>query len=93
MISVRPPLPQFQVYAPLMSLPRILGTTLASVPARVPYLVADPALVARRRVELGQFGGFKVGIAWQGNAQYCKDRHRSFRLDQFEPLTSSTGFD
>ncbi len=90
-ISEGAPLPQFQVYAPLMSLPRILGTTLATVPARVPYLVADPALVARWRVELGQFGGFKVGIAWQGNAQYCKDRHRSFRLDQFEPLTRLDG--
>jgi Tfp pilus assembly protein PilF len=90
-ISEGAPLPQFQVYAPLMSLPRILGTTLATVPTRVPYLTADPALVARWRVELGQLGGFKVGIAWQGNAEYCKDRHRSFRLDQFEPLTRLDG--
>ncbi len=90
-ISEGATLPEFEVFAPLMSLPRILGTTLATVPARVPYLVADPALVARWRAELGQFGGFKVGIAWQGNSQYCKDRHRSFRLDQFEPLTRLDG--
>ena len=90
-ISEGATLPEFHVYAPLMSLPRIVGTTLANVPARVPYLSADPALVARWRVEMGQLGGFKVGIAWQGNPQHRKDRHRSFRLDQFEPLTRLDG--
>ena len=39
------PLPPFDVYAPLLSLPRLLGTTVANVPARVPYIAADPALV------------------------------------------------
>ena len=38
------PLPEFAVYAPLMSLPMIFGTTLCSVPARVPYLTADAEL-------------------------------------------------
>jgi len=90
-ISEGATLPEFQVYAPLMSLPQILGTTLANVPARVPYLAADPALVARWRAKLGHSDGFKVGIAWQGNPQYCMDRHRSFRLDQFEPLTRLDG--
>jgi Tfp pilus assembly protein PilF len=84
-------LPEFQVYAPLMSLPRIFGTTFENVPARVPYLAADPALVARWRAELGHSGEFKVGIAWQGNPQHRKDRHRSFRLAQYEPLTRLDG--
>ncbi len=35
----------FEVYAPLMSLPRIFGTTLATIPADVPYLDPDEALV------------------------------------------------
>ena len=35
------PLPPFDVHAPLLSLPRILGTSLATVPASGPYLVAD----------------------------------------------------
>ena len=39
----------FDVHAPLMSLPRILGITLATLPAPVPYLVADAALVERWR--------------------------------------------
>ena len=52
-------LPEFAFYAPLMSLPRILGTSLASIPAEVPYLTADTALGgtlarragARRRIQ------------------------------------------
>ena len=35
----------FDVYAPLLSLPRIFGTTVETIPADVPYLFADPALV------------------------------------------------
>ena len=38
-------LPPFDVQAPLLSLPRLLGTTRAGIPAGVPYLFADPALV------------------------------------------------
>jgi tetratricopeptide (TPR) repeat protein len=34
------PLPEFGVHCPLMSLPRVFGTTLETVPDRVPYLSA-----------------------------------------------------
>jgi tetratricopeptide (TPR) repeat protein len=80
------PLPRFEVHAALTSLPRIFGTKLASVPAEVGYVAADAALVAHWRNELGPIRGFKIGIAWQGNPQHRRDRHRSFRLAQFEPL-------
>ncbi len=43
------PLPAFDVQAPLMSLPAILGTTLETVPADVPYLAAEPERVAHWR--------------------------------------------
>src|SRR5262249_1130779 len=46
------PLPDFDVHVPLLSLPRVFGTTLATVPAEVPYLFADPRLVERWREEL-----------------------------------------
>jgi len=39
------PLPPFDVQAPLLSLPRILRTALATIPAKVPYLHADAELV------------------------------------------------
>ena len=38
-------LPAFDVQAPLLSLPGIFHTTLADIPAAIPYLFADPGLV------------------------------------------------
>jgi Flp pilus assembly protein TadD len=44
--------PNCQVHAPLMSLPAILGTSLQSVPNRVPYLPTEPIVVERWRQAL-----------------------------------------
>ena len=38
-------LPAFDVHAPLMGLPMRCGTTLSSVPASMPYRIADPSRV------------------------------------------------
>jgi hypothetical protein len=81
----------FDVQAPFMSLPAILGTTLATIPADVPYLTADPELVARWRSRLESLPGFKIGIAWQGNAHHKWDRHRSIPLAKFAPLAEVPG--
>ena len=41
------PLPDFDVHAPLLSLPRILGTSsLERIPAKVPYVEADAGRIA-----------------------------------------------
>ncbi|MGP0067940.1 MAG: tetratricopeptide repeat protein [Isosphaeraceae bacterium] len=75
------------VFAPLMSLPRILGTTLATIPAEVPYLFPDASLVQHWRREMDLNDALHVGIAWQGNPHYVRDRSRSFRLDRFEAIS------
>jgi Flp pilus assembly protein TadD len=84
-------LPSFDVYAPLLSLPGILGTTLATIPARTPYLCADPGLVEHWRQELQAEPGFKIGIVWQGNPQYAGDRCRSIPLEAWAPLARVEG--
>ena len=51
--------PPFDVYVPLMSLPKILGTVADTIPAPVPYLKAAPAddvIVAD--------ANFKIGLTW-----------------------------
>jgi Tfp pilus assembly protein PilF len=82
---------EFACHAALMSLPRIFGTALETIPADVPYLAAEPAIRARWGNAVGSSDGFKIGIAWQGNPDHKKDRHRSFRLARFEPLTHIPG--
>ncbi|HEV3005288.1 MAG TPA: tetratricopeptide repeat protein [Pirellulales bacterium] len=85
------PLPAFEVHAPLLSLPRIFGTTLDNVPANVPYIQPDPRLVETWRRELSVFRGTKVGIAWQGSLKYRWDRKRSVPLSRFEALARVNG--
>src|SRR5205085_6398198 len=84
-------LPPFDVQAALLSLPGLLGTTLETVPADVPYLSADPDLVAAWRRELGGEAAFKVGIAWQGSPTFAGDRLRSVPLRHFAPLACVEG--
>ena len=66
-------LPHFDVHAPLLSLPGILGTTLSTIPAEVPYLFADANLVEHWRQELSPMRGFKIGIAWQCKNVFPED--------------------
>jgi len=79
---------------PLMSLPRMFGTDLSSVPATVPYLAAEPERVARWREFLDASpSGLRVGIAWQGNPEVEIRwlRGRSPPLAQFRPLAELEG--
>jgi Flp pilus assembly protein TadD len=84
--------PPFDVHAPLMSLPHILGTRLSAIPADVPYVAVDPQSFQRWRQRFGSEPRFKVGLVWQGNPrqwnpQYkAADRSRSAPLAQFAPL-------
>ncbi len=79
----------FQI--PLLSLPRVLGTTLATIPGGVPYLTASEERVARWRTQLAAFRGLKVGIAWQGRPTHRDDRYRSIPLAQFGSLARVGG--
>jgi hypothetical protein len=57
----------FDYHAPLMSLPRSLGTRLGTIPADVPYLAAEPERVARWTRRIGE-DGFRIGVSWAGGA-------------------------
>jgi len=77
-------LPKFDVYAPMMSLARMLGTTPQTIPANVPYLKAPeahapqlPATMSRAR---------KVGIAWAGRPTHQNDANRSVTFTHFVEL-------
>ncbi len=82
------PVPPFDVHAPLMSLPRLFGTTLATIPGAAPYLAACPTRMVHWRQELAKIDGFKIGIAWQGNPKYGEEPYRSIPLRYFEALAA-----
>jgi tetratricopeptide (TPR) repeat protein len=72
------PLPPFDAGTMLLSLPAIFGTTLESIPNRVPYLSAPADVAARWRERLAHDrAGLKVGLAWAGNPKQANDHNRS----------------
>jgi hypothetical protein len=85
------PPPDFDVQAALLSLPALFGTTLATVPHEVPYLMPGTDRVEVWRHRLGTPEGFRVGIAWQGNPRHPGDLHRSFPLAELAPLARVPG--
>jgi Flp pilus assembly protein TadD len=78
-------------YVPLMSIPRLLGTTLETIPANVPYLRVPADRAARWANAFADLPGLKVGIAWQGNPEHARDRQRSVPLRVFAPLAAIPG--
>ncbi|WP_354230740.1 tetratricopeptide repeat protein [Bradyrhizobium sp. F1.4.3] len=79
------PLPPFDLQLPLMSLPRIFGTTLDNLPADVPYLHPDPEKLLRWRAALGRVTRLKVGVVWAGNPKHKGDRQRSLSAEAVLP--------
>jgi tetratricopeptide (TPR) repeat protein len=84
-------LPEFDLHCPLLSLPRVLGTTLTNIPGNAPYLAADPLRVARWRRRLADIEGLRVGLVWAGNPAMGADRHRSIPFDRFGELLTVPG--
>jgi tetratricopeptide (TPR) repeat protein len=84
-------LPKFDVWCPLLSLPRILNTRLESIPAAIPYLAPRAAIAARWQRTLAATAGLKVGLAWAGNPRHVNDLRRSIGIDQLPPLVEIAG--
>ncbi len=83
------PLPAYDTHVSLMSLPHLLGTTLESIPASVPYIHAESRPAAD--VVAAPPGVLKVGIVWAGNPLHPRDALRSTPLKNFRTLLDVPG--
>ncbi len=73
--------PPVVAHCPLMSVPARLGTTLATIPSDVPYLVPDPEDARRWAARLEALGDrLRVGLVWAGNPNRINDHTRSLEL-------------
>ena len=80
-------IPPFDCRLSLISLPRVLGVTLDTIPNRMPYLQAPSC----EWLPPAQPGRLKVGLAWAGNPEHHQDAARSLRLEQLAPVLQVTG--
>ena len=91
------PLPTCDYFAALLSVPQVLKTRLETIPATIPYLYAEPQLVELWKQKLAGDACFRVGICWQGKADYTQTctsmflASRSCKLDYFKPLAAVPG--
>jgi Flp pilus assembly protein TadD len=91
LIAQNQPRPPFDVWTPLLSVPGIFQHSLSTVPARIPYLSAEPERVARWKARLAPIAGMRIGIAWQGNKQNAQNQNRSFPVAVFAPIAAING--
>jgi tetratricopeptide (TPR) repeat protein len=81
------PLPEHDYQIPLLSLARLLG-----IPPNQPaYLFAPQDRLDLWKPRIAQIAGIKIGIAWQGEANFKYDWLRSIPLSEFAPLAQLPG--
>lgn len=82
------PLPDFDAHLPMLGLPGVCRTEVATIPGDVPYLaVPDTASVAVPEAP----GKLKVGLVWAGSPRNPADRRRSTMLTRLTPLLDVEG--
>ena len=89
-------LPEFDLHAPLLSMPLAFGTALESIPARGPYLDVEArhsARVGAWSTRLGARARPRIGLVWSGNPRHGRDLERSIPLARFGRLLSITKAD
>jgi tetratricopeptide (TPR) repeat protein len=88
-VDASEPPPEFDLCCSLLSLPRIFGTTQATIPAQVPYLNAEAGKAARWEARLAADGdAMKVGLVWATEARTAIALAKSLSLDLLGPLAA-----
>ena len=81
------PVPPFEAAIGLLSLAGIFGTTLETIPARVPYVVPGEEACATAQKLFAPLQDLrKVGIVWAGNPKHSEDKRRSIPFEKFLEL-------
>ncbi len=88
------PLPAFDLYASLLSLPWLFRTELSTIPAEIPYLDVPPQVPHRQVLSellaLTQ-GRIRIGLVWAGNPNHKRDGERSIPAAALAPLAALPG--
>ena len=84
--------PNIDYQCPLLSLPLAFATTLATIPAEVPYLKSSPEKVRFWQEKLGERNKPRVGLVWSGGFRpeqpelWSVNSRRNIPLSKLAPL-------
>jgi tetratricopeptide (TPR) repeat protein len=85
--------PSYDAHCGVMSLIRYLQVKISDLPARMPYLMADPEAVTRWSEALGPRERPRVGVVWAGRPDHARDRERSIAFAQLSELFAISDVD
>ncbi|HTK83804.1 MAG TPA: tetratricopeptide repeat-containing glycosyltransferase family protein [Patescibacteria group bacterium] len=84
------PLPDFDHFCAIGSLPYLFDTRLSTVPAKFPYLYADAEKKNKWKEKLGNKTNPRIGLVWSGQVSRRIDtssaKNRSMPLRVLEPI-------
>lgn len=77
------PVPDFDYYVPMLSLPLACRTTLNTMPSVNRYLRVPSVKSQQWQSRVGEHRGLRIGLAWSGRPEHKNDKQRSLSLAQF----------
>ena len=83
--------PDFDFRIPMLTLPKLFGTTLDNLPVQKRYLTPPPQPELRLKPAVNR--ALRVGIAWAGRPEHKNDHNRSVDLNRFMELTEIDGIE
>ncbi len=78
-------------WAPMMDLPRYLGTTIDTIPAPAILNVPEDSIERARQMTAPYDKMFKLGVLWSGSVTYRANHKRSFSHTSFLRLAGIAG--
>jgi hypothetical protein len=85
-IAYNDPLPPYDYWITIMSIPGILGITLENLSSPLSYLSPDQALVRQWQQRLGTKKKLRVGFSWSGRKDTWIHQHKSVPFSQIVEL-------
>jgi hypothetical protein len=80
------PLPEFDYWIPIMSIPGIVGTNLSNLAPVQYYLTADADLQRKWQQTLGPKNRLRVGFCWSGRRDTWINRHKGMPFEDMLEL-------
>jgi len=80
--------PPFDVHCEMMSLPMVMGFSLADLPGTMPYLSPDPGRLRRWRKRLAGLARPLVALTWAGRPVLYHGQNRAVSLAALAPLAA-----